>query len=114
MDTQEAMLRGRRARSAGNKMKVFDWDTAAKIIKQRRAQIAFAGLSDDWEWTGGCILQDGKPVFDEYTYLASIWATPQIRIGDQVIECWKWVEDTPEWGAGTRLPASALAILQES
>ena len=51
---------------------VFDWQKAARIIKERKAKTASAGLQGDWEWTGGKILKDGEPINrdETYTYLA--------------------------------------------
>ena len=53
---------------------VFDWERAAQRIKETGAKEASAGLYSDWEYTGGAIWRDGKPVDsdDTYTYLASI------------------------------------------
>ena len=78
MDTMSAFAMGEMARARGSKAKVFDWDKAAQLIKERKPEIAEAGLSGDWEYTGGEIYCDGKPVpqDDTYTYLSSIWATP--------------------------------------
>ena len=74
MDTLQAIMIN--ASTPNGNGKVFDWDKAAKIIKERRPKTASAGLSEDWEWTGGTIYENGKPVKNEYTYLASRWATP--------------------------------------
>jgi hypothetical protein len=114
MDSTVAFMMCKMARDAGNKIKVFDWDKAAQIIKERKAADASAGLSMDWEWTGGVIFRDGKPMPKEktYVYLASLWATPELEIDSEIIDCWKWQEDTPGWGANTYWPASALKILE--
>ena len=111
MDTLSAFAKGESNR--GKPLMVFDWDRAAKLIKESGAKTASAGLDGDWEWTGGCILSDGKPDMESYTYLASTWATPQICLGDEGVEqeCWKWQSDTPEWNQQTKWPESALAIL---
>lgn len=68
--------------------KVFDWDKAARIIRERKGETASAGLIEDWTWTSGVIWEDGKPVRDDYTYLASFWATPVLKIGEDCIPCW--------------------------
>ena len=70
MDSLRAFLMGDLNRGRG--LMVFDWDKAAEIIKRFNPECAFAGLRGDWEWTGGCIYSDGKPVMDAYTYLSSI------------------------------------------
>ena len=110
MDTMLAILKADEARARGAEVKVFDWNKAARLIKKTGCKHAEAGLSEDWEWTGGTIFDDGAPVMDEYTYLASIWATPVIRIDDEDVECWK-LESKTAWDADTKWPQSALDIL---
>lgn len=111
MDTISAFANGMANR--GKEMKVFDWNKAATLIKERNATSASAGLAGDWGWTGGDILRDGKPVpaDDTYTYLASTWATPQLDIDGEVIDCYVMESATDGWDAGTYWPSSALAIL---
>ena len=96
---------------------VFDWDKAARIIKEREAEAASAGLSGDWWCTGGEIFTDGKPDMDSYTYLASTWATPELEIDGEKIDCYIMMEDVPEeWGtpfSGIKWPKSALSILEK-
>jgi len=95
--------------------KVFDWHKAAQIIRDRKPTTAEAGLSGDWEWTGGCIYRDGKPVLedgdDDYTYLASNWCKAELSVGGELIDCWIPQSEQPSWKARTRWPESALAIL---
>lgn len=96
MDTMQAFAMGQANR--GKEMMVFDWDKAVKIIKERGLKNCGAGLESDFEWTAGMILIDGKPVTDDYTYLASTWATPQLIIYsdkddglfeyEETIDCW--------------------------
>jgi len=116
MDIFGAFARGEAARRAGSRMMVFDWDKAARIIKERGATEASAGLSEDWEYTGGEILSDGKPVpkEDTYVYLASLWATPELDIDGDLIDCWKYQEETPGWDENTYWPQSALELAFES
>ena len=92
--------------------KVFDWDKAARILRDRGAKEASAGLEEDWFWTGGEILRKGKPLARDatYTYLASCWATPVLRVGRDTMECWVWGSKAPEWDAETFWPESALKI----
>lgn len=92
---------------------VFDWDKAARIIRERGVARASAGLSGDWEYTGGLILQDGKPVpeRDTYVYLASTWATPELEVGGDIVPCYRMEQDAPEWGPKTYWPESARTIL---
>lgn len=95
---------------------MFDWDKAARLIRERNMAVAHAGLQHDLDWTGGVILKDGEPVpaAKTYTYLASNWAIPVLYAheGEHETECWAWQEDTPGWDAHTYWPASARAILK--
>ena len=81
-----------------NPQMIFDWDIAAKIIKEKLIKhtdlIAEAGLQGDWEHTGGVIFREGKPTSEDYTYLSSNWATPTLILSWDVmeqeeIECYK-------------------------
>lgn len=92
------------------KGKVFDWDKAAKIIKERKPKTASAGLAEDWFWTGGTIYKNGRPTKKNYTYLASSWATPVLRLDGEEIVCYqpKWYHG---WYEYTKWPESALKIL---
>ena len=107
MDSAKAFAMGQANR--GKEMMVFDWIKAAKLIKERNAKDASAGLAGDWEWTGGKILENGVPVprRDTYTYLASTWATPQIDLDGEVIDCFKMQSETPGWDSGTYWPEDA-------
>lgn len=109
MDTLQAF-----ALSEANREKesmVFDWDEAAKIIKKLGAKNASAGLSGDWEYTGGEILENGKIPKDSYTYLASTWAVPELEIDGEIFECYKMKSATAGWNEETFWPESAKAIL---
>lgn len=112
MRTLDAFRRGQESR--GREPMVFDWERAAKIIRERGAQSAGAGLQDDWEWTGGDIFRDGKPIPKEetYTYLASTWAKPELRVENEVVECFRMLSETPGWNENTYWPTSALKILE--
>ena len=111
MDTIIAFAMGETNR--GNELMVFDWEKAAMLIKERNATEASAGLSGDWEYTGGRILTNGKPVKkeDTYCYLASTWATPEIKIDGIIIDCYKMESETPGWDSDTFWPKEALNIL---
>ena len=111
MDSISAFAKG--AASRGRESMVFDWDEAARRIIAKGAKFASAGLRDDWEWTGGGILVNGKPDMESYTFLSSTWATPELRIGDEEPEaCFKMKSETPEWDSRTKWPESALIILR--
>ena len=91
--------------------KVFDWDKAAKIIKERKPETASAGLAEDWFWTGGTIYENGKPVKNEYTFLASRWATPVLILDGEEIDCYQ-PKGYHGWNEDTKWPESALKILE--
>ena len=110
MDTMSAFAMGEANR--GRELKVFDWDKAAKLIKESGCKIASAGLHSDWDSTGGTIFADGKPDMDSYTYLTSTWATPEIDLDGDVRDCYKKQSEVPDWNSGTKWPDSSLAILK--
>ena len=109
MDTMRAFMMGEANR--GKDMMVFDWAKAAELIKEHKASDAAAGLEGDWEWTGGSILSDGKPVPEEdtYVYLASTWATPQLEIDGEYFDCYRMESELPDWDAHTYWPPEAIA-----
>ena len=113
MDTMAAFARGSAARASGAPMMVFDWKRAATLIKERGAKHASAGLAGDWEWTGGDILSDGIPIprGETCVYLASIWATPELEIDGERMDCFCMQSDSPGWDSDTYWPPEALAIL---
>lgn len=100
-------------RSQQNELKVFDWDKAARLIVERAPKVVGAGLEDDWEWTGGEIFENGRPLNrdETYTYLASTHATPQIEIDGELLDCYIMQSSTPGWDSHTFWPESALSIL---
>lgn len=113
MDTFEAIMRNDAAIAAGREGKVFDWHKAARLIREIKPATASAGLSGDWEWTGGDIYKDGKPVDqdDTYVYLASSWATPELELDGEPQDCFLPMNEAPDWDSKTYWPDSALAIL---
>lgn len=110
MDTLFAFMMGKANRH--RELKIFDWDKAAQLIKEKQPEIARAGLSGDWEWTGGTIYKNGKPVTYSYTYLASTWATPELDLDGEIISCYKMQHEVPDWDSYTKWPQSALNILR--
>lgn len=115
-DSLEKMARGDANR--GNAMKVFDWEKAARLIRERKPTEASAGLATDWEYTGGLIYANSNfvPREDTYTYLASTWATPELDMDGDVVDCYRMESDVPaSWGDGDMAdiywPEAALAIL---
>lgn len=113
MDSFSALAFG--IASQGKEMKVFDWDKAVDLILKRGIQNASAGLQFDLEWTAGTILKDGKPVKDDYCFLASTWATPVlVNIDtDEEIPCYI-MESKTKYNAHTMWPKSALDKLERS
>lgn len=113
METAKAFEIAELARMNGSPLKVFDWVRAATILGERKVQNASAGLQNDLEWTGGIILKDGVPVPPQntYTYLASVWATPILIIGDEEIPCFVVHPERSEWNASTYWPDEALRAL---
>ena len=96
-----------------NTQRVFDWNKAAEIIRDRKPEQACAGLREDWGWTSGPIWSDGKPVDedDTYTYLASTWATPTLLLDDSDdVECWRYGTEVADWDSKTYWPESAKTI----
>ena len=100
------------ARAAGEVGKVFDWDTAARILRDRKATNACAYLEGDYEWTVGDILIDGEITTEGRAYLFSLWATPILEIDGKPIEYWVPGDDPREWDSGTHWPESAVAIFR--
>lgn len=96
-----------------SKEMVFDWHKAARIIKDRPNETASAGLRGDWEYTGGVIWCDGQPCFDnqDWIFLSSTWAIPELAIGNDVYPCFVFTEDFPQWHAHTFWPSSAREII---
>lgn len=111
MDTYMAFAMGELHRN--DPLMIFDWDKAARILVDRKPERAYAGLENDFEWTGGTIWWNGGPDFTGYTYLASTWATPLLVIGDEEIECWRYKDDVPDWSAETKWPKSAMEIVKK-
>ena len=94
-----------------NPKKVFDWHRAVELIKTHNIKEAYAGLEEDWHWTGGIILENGMPIKDAYTFLASTWATPVlVDENDNIYVCWCW-EDECIWDCDTKWPLSAVFML---
>ena len=110
MDTMFAFAMGEAHRNC--ERKVFDWDKAARLIKEKKPKCADAGLQEDWYWTADEIYRDGEIVEDGNPYLASTWATPVLTLDGEDFECYV-MESSTEWGADTYWPESARRILTE-
>lgn len=108
MDSMQAFMIGQANR--GKEEMVFDWIKAAKLILDNPAATYRAGLRSDWEYTGGTIWRDGKPV-NGGAFLASTWATPEIDIDGDVESCYVMQSEHPDWGSDTFFPKEAREIL---
>lgn len=109
MDTLSAFAMGEANR--GRDSRVFDWDKAARMIREHKPKEAVAGLASDMEWTAGVIYRDGKIVDDEYTYLSSTWATPVLLLDDEEHDCFVMKSETT-FDSGTKWPDTARAIVE--
>ena len=109
MDTLSAFMMGESNR--GKDSMVFDWNKAARLIKESGCKNASAGLDGDWDYTGGLILENGKIPDDTYTYLASTWATPLLEIDGETQECYVLSKDSDGWDSRTFWPKSAKEIM---
>ncbi len=115
INTMSGFFRGQAARAAKSRTKTFDWDKAAQLIKEKKPTTARAGLSEDWEYTGGRIFEKGKiiPEKETYVYLSSNWATPELELDGEIMNCWKYQNET-EWDEKTYWPESARKVLNET
>lgn len=99
------------------RVRVFDWDKAAKLIAESGKPLALAQLAQQPFSTGGIIMENGKTATREQStcYLASDWDIPQLGIGTREegewVDCWCWKDEKPEWDFNTIWPQSALDIL---
>lgn len=110
MNTLQAFAMGEANR--GKEKMVFDWDKAARLIKEKSPKLAMAGLRGDWEYTGGIIYADGQPDKHSDTFLSSTWAVPELDIDGEVIPCYRMASEVPKWGSKTKWPKSAMDILK--
>lgn len=92
---------------------VFDWDEAARRIKESGCDYALAGLRDDWGFNGGTIFMDGEPYYSDYTNLASSTDVPELEINGVSSPCYKMQSEVPDWDSYTKWPDSAIKILNE-
>ena len=103
MDTVLALAMGQENRD--KELMVFDWNKAIELILKNKNSEIEAGLCGDWEWTGGLIFNEGEiiPREETYTYLASLWATPQIRIDGCDYDCYIMESET-NWDSESYYP----------
>lgn len=96
------------AMNSEKELMVFDWDKAVELIKENNYKNCGAGLDGDFEWTAGDILVNGKPHTEDYTYLSSTWAKPQLIVYDEdgdffTIDCFLMKSKT-SYDAYTKFP----------
>lgn len=65
------------------------------------------GLKEDWFWTGGNLISDKQITLDK-VWVYSTWATPVVRVDDEVYECWKIANHQPH---GDSIPIEMIASL---
>lgn len=104
-----------------NEAWVFDWDKAARIIRDRKPLSAVAGLERDWPNVAVEIYREGKiEEYDDDTmfmgYRASMWDVPLLRLyfSDKHTEdyvCYV-TESQTEWDVETWWPQSARDIME--
>lgn len=88
----------------------FDWEKAARIIKEKKPIVAEAGLAEDWYWTGGTIWENDGPVYGQ-PYTSSYWATPVLVCDGEQQECWTM---GPKQDPSKVWPKEALEIINEA
>lgn len=87
---------------------VFDWEKAARLIREKKPYIAHAGLEDSWEREYRKIYQGGLPVYSE-TFHSPNKKPVLIMNSSEPIPCCKMEYDTngmEPW------PREALDILE--
>lgn len=103
-----------------NPVMVFDWDKAAKTIKEYLKNhpdlIAEAGLQEDWDYTGGIIFSNNEPISDTDTYLASNWAVPTLILSwdnkeQEEIECY-CIKENSRFDKNSKWDDESLKLLK--
>ena len=95
----------------GKEQKVFDWNKAVELILANNIKNATAGLEEDMEWTSGTILKDGNPYTEDYTFLASTWATPILVDEDTGEEYYCYIKKSQtKFNSHTKWPKEALDL----
>lgn len=111
-------IEAKKAKLAGNLQMAFNWDKAAQIIKEEFKKHpdlkAEAGLQGDWDYTGGVIFENGKPINNSYTYLSSNWAKPTLILewdGIEQKEIVCEIEECKRFNSSTKWDDISLSIL---
>ena len=91
--------------------KIFDWMIAVDLIHLYGIKNAVAGLAEDMLFSGGAILENGEPIHDQPTFLASTWATP-VLVDMDTGNIHKCHSNTTLYNEHTKWPPEALALLK--
>lgn len=115
-DFVDAVAKSTAASKRGDKHRVFDWDTFARVVAENRSAAFDVGLMGDWRPTAGTVWCNGE-IWDGYSYLSSNWAIPAYSMNDgEKVPCWIYEDEAIQrWGkvnfASLQYPQSALDIL---
>lgn len=93
------------------KFYIFDWTHAAELIKKLKPKTAYAGLMEDWSSTSGKIIHNYEPYLEDYTFLASSWAHPVLKIDDVFYDCYITGKRKPDCNEYTKWPKEAIEVL---
>ncbi|MCC6135186.1 MAG: hypothetical protein LM550_15240 [Candidatus Contendobacter sp.] len=121
MNNLKALFKMFVVRRRGAEMMYFDWVKAATLIRETHPIQAFAGLEDDFEWTGAVIYKNNQPrLIDKdgekpYTFLGSFWAKPVLVLTlvtkeEMTVECFT-IENPMKYSCHTYWPKDALVKL---
>lgn len=112
MDPFDIFVNG--LRHEKNERRVFDWNKAAQILRDRKTLTCKACIIEDYDETVGSILIDGEPALDfKFPYLSSCYGTPCIVFEDcDFVPCWIPQSESPDWTGYTYWPESARCILK--
>lgn len=72
----------------------LDWAKAYEILTERGWPDAHACILEDYFWTADQISRNGAPLAGCDPWVYSGWATPGLRIGEEDIPCWRYVDPT--------------------
>lgn len=79
MDTMKAYAKCQVAKANNNPLKELDWESLMAFVEESEDLIEsiYAGLEEDWEWTGDEVYyHECGWIDDNMAYTESIWATP--------------------------------------
>lgn len=89
--------------------RILDWEALSIYLIKNKVQNCSIGLAEDWFFTGGALIREGKIVLDSNWYwIHSTWATPVAICDDEVIPLWKLMHQQKY---GTKAPMSIIMFL---